>query len=242
MRPVQQRLEAEALLAAGVSLSETSRRTGIPFSTLRGWKTGRIRPLPEPVFADPPPDAYAYLLGAYLGDGDITRGRRNVYRLTISLDKQHGEIVNRCAVTMHDVMPMSRVLVQPHPRHRLTRVSAYSKRWPQLFPQHGPGRKHERRIALDRWQRDIVEAEPRQFIRGLIETDGCRATNTIRHAKRTYRYPRYQFSNKSQDIKDLFGWACDLVGVEWRVMNSMNISVARRESVALLDEFVGPKR
>jgi hypothetical protein len=242
MRPVQQRLEAEALLANGLSLSETSRRTGIPFSTLRNWKSERIAPVREPVPLDPPPDAYAYLLGAYLGDGDITCGRRKVYRLTISLDKQYPGIVSRCAATMHEVMPSSRVLVQPHPRHRLTRVSAYSKRWPELFPQHGAGRKHERRILLEPWQRQVVLDEPRQFLRGLIETDGCRALNTVRHGEQTYRYPRYQFSNKSQDIKDLFCWACDLVGVEWRVMNAMNISVARRASVALLDEFVGPKR
>jgi hypothetical protein len=75
-----------------------------------------------------------------------------------------------------------------------------------------------------------------------LETDGCRAINTVRHGDKAYRYPRYQFSNRSQDIKDLFCAACDQIGVRWRVMNAMNISVARRDSVAILDEFVGPKR
>ena len=42
-------------------------------------------------------------------------------------------------------------------------------------------------------------------------------------------------------IRALFCWACDLLGIEWRVMNEWNISVARRESVATLDEFIGPK-
>ena len=28
-------------------------------------------------------------------------------------------------------------------------ISCYSKRRPLLFPQHGPGRKHERRIVLE---------------------------------------------------------------------------------------------
>jgi hypothetical protein len=32
-----------------------------------------------------------------------------------------------------------------------------------------------------------------------------------------------------------------LLGIEWRAMNRWNISVARRASVAQLDEFVGPK-
>lgn len=32
-----------------------------------------------------------------------------------------------------------------------------SKHWPCLFPQHGPGRKHHRRIALEPWQEAIVK-------------------------------------------------------------------------------------
>jgi hypothetical protein len=79
------------------------------------------------------------------------------------------------------------------------------------------------------------------FLRGLIHSDGCRFTNTIRHPKKTYTYPRYNFSNRSDDIRGLFCGACDLLGIEWRVMNAWNISVARRESVACLDELVGPK-
>ena len=83
---------------------------------------------------------------------------------------------------------------------------------------------------------------PRSFVKALLETDGCRSTNTARHGDRRYQYTRYQFTNKSDDIKDLFCAACDRIGVQWRVMNAMNISVARRDSVAILDEFVGPKR
>jgi hypothetical protein len=253
VRPVQQRREAEALISAGVSLSETSRRTGIPYSTVRGWQTGRIRPIgalsscaecghPEHDFAMLPAASYAYLLGAYLGDGHISRFRRGVFRLTIHLDKLHAEIAQRCAQAMREVVPKSRVLHQPHHTHRLTRVSAYSKQWPCLLPQHGPGRKHDRQIILTPWQNTIVERAPGPFVKGLIETDGCRATNTVRHGDRESRYTRYQFSNRSQDIKDLFCHACDLIGVKWRVMNAMNISVARRDSVAILDQFIGPKR
>jgi hypothetical protein len=56
-----------------------------------------------------------------------------------------------------------------------------------------------------------------------------------------YVYDRYFFSNASADIRALFQWACDLIGVESRASNARTISVARRESVALLNEFLGPK-
>ena len=36
--------------------------------------------------------------------------------------------------------------------------------------------------------------------------------------------------------------ACDRLGIETRRMNAVTISVAKRRSVALLDDFIGPKR
>jgi hypothetical protein len=112
----------------------------------------------------------------------------------------------------------------------------------EVFPQHGPGPKHLRPIALVPWQQRIVDAEPEAFVRGLIHSDGSRFTNTVRHKDRTYAYPRYNFTSASDDIRGLFTEACDRLGIAWRRMNAQNISVARREAVARLDEFVGPKR
>lgn len=66
--------------------------------------------------------------------------------------------------------------------------------------------------------------------------------NGVRHGTKLYSYPRYTFSNASDDIRRLFCETCDLLGIEWRVMNARNISIARRASVARLDEFVGPKQ
>jgi hypothetical protein len=78
---------------------------------------------------------------------------------------------------------------------------------------------------------------------GLIHSDGSRTMNCVRSpAGKEYVYPRYEFSNMSEDIRGLFTWACDLLGVAWKPMNHKTISVARRDSVARLDEFVGPKR
>jgi hypothetical protein len=54
-------------------------------------------------------------------------------------------------------------------------------------------------------------------------------------------YPRYQFSNRSDDIKAMFCEHLDLLGIAWRRARARNISIARREAVAALDEFVGPK-
>jgi hypothetical protein len=98
---------------------------------------------------------------------------------------------------------------------------------------------------LERWQSDVVEAHAGQFLRGLFQSDGSRFTNwtnrPVAGTTKRYEYPRYMFTNKSTDILALCGWALDLLGIEWRMSNHKNLSVARRDSVRKLDEHVGPK-
>jgi hypothetical protein len=144
---------------------------------------------------------------------------------------------------MRTVMPSSSVFrVQ---RIGMTQVKCYSKHWPWLFPQHGPGLKHTRSIKLADWQQVIVDRYPGDFVRGLIRSDGYRGMNRVRRVRagqeRWYEYPRYLFSNKSRDILGLCGAALDRIEVEWRFARPDVISVAKKESVARLDEFVGPK-
>jgi hypothetical protein len=188
-----------------------------------------------------PAPSYAYLLGAYLGDGYIVHTRRGVYRLRVACDLLHINIAWWIALAVEAVRGR-RAALQPRADSRVLDVSSYWKHWPCVFPQHGPGRKHARRIALTAWQQRIVDAHPDQLVRGLIHSDGWRGINRTRHADRTYEYIRYQFTNASADIRAIFCDALDALGVEWRRMKERDISIARRASVAKLDGFIGPKR
>lgn len=49
------------------------------------------------------------------------------------------------------------------------------------------------------------------------------------------------FKNASNDILAIFTDALDKLGVDWTKSYPRVISVARREDVAFLDTFVGPK-
>ncbi|HUA27448.1 MAG TPA: hypothetical protein VMC03_01075 [Streptosporangiaceae bacterium] len=49
------------------------------------------------------------------------------------------------------------------------------------------------------------------------------------------------FVNRSADIHRSCGEALDRLGAAWRFSRPTAISVARRDAVARLDEFVGPK-
>ncbi|MED7820548.1 transcriptional regulator [Streptomyces chiangmaiensis] len=248
------RKRALALVAQGRSLNSVSRETGVSRSAIRSWQT-RLEPLtrtpPCLRCGDPPgtpedPAAYAYLLGLYLGDGHIISKPRQHY-LTIACTASWPGLVDAAEVAMRKVLPQPSVT-------RLQRggcidVKSFSKHWPCLFPQHGPGKKHERRIALEPWQQEIVDAHPWEFIRGLIHSDGCRITNwttrLVGGERMRYEYPRYFFTNKSDDIRKLFTDTLDKVDVEWTTLargsDPFNISVARKASVALLEAHVGPK-
>lgn len=243
--------EVMRLVARGLNDREVSRESGVPRGTVRDWRRGRVASFVDPSRSSCPvcagnPDAipalaYAYLLGQYLGDGYISLGPRGVYCLRVFCCSDYVRVIREVASAMQEVRPASRVGHLAHRRHRLVILSSYAKHWGCLFPQHGPGRKHGRTIMLDDWQQAIVDQHPEQLLRGLVHSDGWRGTNRVTVRGKTYEYPRYQFSNVSDDIRGIFCDACDAVGVEWRRMNATNISVARRESVALLDEFIGPK-
>jgi hypothetical protein len=117
-------------------------------------------------------------------------------------------------------------------------VTASWKHWPCLFPQHGPGKKHLRRIELAGWQRGIVEQHPDRLLAGLIHSDGCRVMNPV-YGK---HYPRYEFTNHSSDIRKIFTNACDLYGVRWTQPKWKVVSIARAPDVAKLDLVIAPKR
>jgi hypothetical protein len=119
--------------------------------------------------------AYAELLGWYLGDGYISRGRRDVFNLHVYNDRQYASDNLRIALLMTSVKPGGRPHTRQVPGCVVTTMSW--KHWPCLFPQVGPGRKHERPIILEDWQRTIVESHPDAFLRGLFHSDGCRVNN-----------------------------------------------------------------
>ena len=228
----------------GESAAAIARGLGIPRTTVRGWLNPAARTPRPPRIADLsvlPPAAYAYLLGLYLGDGHVV-STDGSYRLTIKLDAAYPGIVDAAAAAVAAVMPGHSVAVRRHATQRCVAVSTHSILWPQLLPQHGPGRKHLRPIRLGAWQQRITEREPQALVRGLIHSDGSRYAAVVRRRGRTYRYARYSFANRSDDIKAIFCAHLDLLGIRWTRPNEKDIAIARKADVALLDAFIGPKR
>ena len=78
--------------------------------------------------------------------------------------------------------------------------------------QHGPGKKHSRRIALEPWQQALA-TRPRKS----------------------------SYAAWSADILGLFTAALDALDIPWTRSTKYIVSIYRKAATARPDEFVGPK-
>jgi hypothetical protein len=264
LRPQHEYDEAMRWVALGLNDCEISRMMKIPRKTIWDWRRSagnefgtRVtyvgqdlrerawsRPIPCPICGSSCLDEvrYPYLLGLYLGDGCLSESKPGVFRLRITLDTRYPGIIESCRDAIANCIEGKKRHVGQSLKTGCVEIWAGWKHWPCVFPQHGPGPKHRRRIDLVSWQQRMVECHPHQLLRGLIHSDGWRGLNRVTSSKGvTYSYPRYQFENHSKDIREIFCWACDLVDVSWRRMTETSISIATRKDVQAMDEFIGPK-
>ena len=187
---------------------------------------------------------YAYLLGAYLGDGYVANTGRT-FQLVITLDAIYPDIVEECRAAIVLTLPATRPCGNPHSIARFASQQGARTGRPSS-PRWGRAASTSARSSSRRGSREIVESHPWPFVRGVIHSDGCRTVNRFKTRLPSgrvaeYAYPRYFFSNLSADIRGLFCDSCERLGLRWTQSNHRNISISHRTSVALLDENVGPK-
>lgn len=151
------RNDACARMVRGESFRQVSHSTGIDQFVLRNWYYGpkrdsRREPCPRcaspPQLPEPGRD-YAYLLGLYQGDGWISFSgdpAKNVWVLRIACADAWRGLLDECIAAVAAIRPANKVNTVQSDGCKV--VVAASRHWPCLFPQHGPGRKHNRKIEL----------------------------------------------------------------------------------------------
>jgi LAGLIDADG-like domain/Homeodomain-like domain len=246
MHPPAIRARARTLMQHGLNDCVISRHLHVPRSTVRDWRhrpDDRYDVCPRCWHRAKPirftAEDYAELLGLYLGDGCISDHERTS-RLRIHLDAKYPGVIHDVMALLGRTFPANPVAEVDVAGERMVYVSLYSSHLRCLFPQHGLGKKHERRLRLEVWQQRLVEQAPWSLLRGLIRSDGCVFANRTG----PYTYLSYDFSNKSEDIVEMFTMACRLVGVEYRITKReglWRVRVNRRPSVDRMLANVGTK-
>jgi hypothetical protein len=251
MHPPHIRAEALALVSASLNDCEISRRLGIPRRTILDWRRPTYVPrrripletCPRCWRAAKPirftSEDYTELFGLYLGDGCLSQGARTT-RLRIALDARYFRMNDQIRELLERSFPANPIGVVSAHGGSMIYLSAYSSHLPCLFPQDAPGPKHERAIELEPWQSDLIKRAPWAFLRGLIRSDGCVFINRTG----PYQYVSYDFTNKSDDIVDLFVATCERVGVQYRrtqFRGCWKVRINRRASVLNMLKHVGVK-
>ncbi|MDX6669428.1 MAG: hypothetical protein QOK04_2808, partial [Solirubrobacteraceae bacterium] len=138
---------------------------GLPRETVVAWSRGLVPAAAARLLAgepalpqcqrcgatnhgEPPGAAYAFLLGAYLGDGCLGKSGRTTV-LAIACDAKYPGVIEACQRAISKVIPGKRSGLVRYRNQALVVIRSYANAWLCLFPQHGPGRKHARPIRLD---------------------------------------------------------------------------------------------
>ena len=244
-RPIEEVRRALELHAEGVPTAEVARRTAIPRSTIRYWLdrslpyerrvSGSCQPCPFIERMPTGPDAY--LLGLYLGDGCLS------------------ESVAACSAFAsrwtRDTPASSTSAVGLWPFRSRTKWAGCSARDASRFTRTpstgsvsfrstasapsicGPSCLHSGS------SRSPLTAIRTCFFEDSCSSDGWRGTNRVPGG---YEYPRYMFSNRSADIRQLFQAGCQRMAINCRPTGKWQVAVSRRKDVARMDVFIGTKR
>lgn len=211
------------LFEEGKNKSEISRITGIHRATLRDWIFAYQKGITKSAYQYDPQEylnefiqseekrkAYSFVLGLYLCDGYISQYKTHrAETIRIINDAKYEQDTLEWANNLQILFPENKVSIRKL-KSNCKEVKIHSKKLSLLFPQAQKGKKHERKLVFTGWQMDIIKQYPKEFIRACFQSDGC---IYIQRSK-TYSYKRYAFTNKSEDIIELFLFCLKEVGIQ----------------------------
>lgn len=191
---------------------------------------------------------YSYLFGLYLGDG-LCRQVNRSHVLTYSLDCKYMDLIEFTKNNIQQLFGKTPSLCDK--RNYVFASNSFdvkitSKVIRPFFPQgEEHGVKHLRKIEMENWQKEILN--PLECLRGLIYSDG-----TFINAN-SYKTFRYEFSNCSSDIIEIFKLCCDKLNLRYnchqkKTMHGMAtvpkyaISIAYQDDVRWLMKRIGTKK
>jgi len=191
--------------------------------------------------------SYSYILGFYLGDGCLGHTKKSSRSKTFMITNQASFLNMNKLITdsLQTIFPNKKVKHYYRKNSDCVNIMVNAISLEELFP-HGKGTKHTRKIELKEWQEEICKQYPKELIKGLIESDGCR----FKPVKK-YDYIVYQFTNASKDIHSILQKFCDLLQIEHtsrkrEFKNEKRATIyltcfSKKESVEKLEGFIGKK-
>lgn len=265
-------IEAKKLLEDNIKISEIANRLGLGRSIISNWKNRgspsyerMIEGLPARIqhkildennvdnleyLVSLNPNiseelrnkTYSYLLGLYLGDGNIGR-IHNTKQLCITLDKKYNNL-NNYTINAFNILFDRAPFITDRSTHQgkyksnCIVISYCNCNLGIIFPHEGYGFKHDRLIELSEWQKQIII--PSEIIKGLIMSDGSyfldKATNKF----------HYNFRNRSENITNITANYLEQLGVSYTKTYNVSrkihtINIYTQSEVEKLHSLIGDK-
>lgn len=135
----------------------------------------------------------AYIIGAALGDGNLSCPNGRAIRLRITCDAKYPDLIKNITHTLRQLFPKNKVSHIMRADHCID-ISLYSNKLNLCMPwKVGHGSKYNQRARVPNWiQKD--NKFMKTCLRGLIQTDGSIYTD------RTYKM--VNFNNITEDLAD----------------------------------------
>ncbi len=244
------------LAEEGMNKSDISRRLNIPRGTLKHWLNPRPRKTNIPRNSYSPiidfdhylnssekRAAYSFTLAVYLCDGCISEYKTfRAPSMRLTNDSKYPKNTEEWIQKLKTVLPNNSVSMFKKKCSNCYVVSTYSKKLIDLFPQHGSGRKHNRKLLFADWQIKIIREFPEEFIRGCIQSDGCIYFQKVSGKV----YKRYSFCNMSEDIIDLVLMSLSFVGImknKWQNLKTGKFVIQNfsKKDTAILESIIQTK-
>lgn len=237
----------------GYNLSQISRELNINRTTIRFWINGKYKIdrnsvdnfIPKNyIIENNLQEIYSYILGLYLGDGYINKQGRT-YKIRFFLDAKYQALNEYVKAKLSKLFPRNKVNVVKTKKlnsdqNSMEVIYCHNNYMLLLFPQHGPNKKHQRKISLEDWQLEILD--PKSFLTGLFHSDGSYYFNNNSHTH------QYCFSNYSKEIIELFRNCLSHFSIEHylsktQVNDNMKyqVFITRKKSVENLNSIIGTK-
>lgn len=184
---------------------------------------------------------YSYVLGLYLGDGNISSNSRTK-QFNITLDKKYEKLNDEVVKTFNKLFGKLPYVYDKSIDRGQKYVSNCivirytNKNIGVIFPHEGIGRKHNRKIELSEWQKQIID--PVGIVKGLFFSDGCYYYDT--HNKKYM----YNFNNRSNDIIGILVTYLAVLKINYNVMKYEEktiLTVKTQSDVKLLHDLIGDK-
>jgi len=188
--------------------------------------------------------SYSYVLGFYLGDGCLQHDKKKKtrsYTLFISNQANFHKMNQQISKSLEVLFQKKVVRIYKRKNSNCLNIKLTAVNLNLLFP-HGEGKKHERKIVLEDWQLNLIEKFPKEFIKGMLESDGCR----FQARKICSTYYVYKFDNKSCDLHEILQRIAKILNLHFTFTSSKGnkihtTSFYKKEDVLFLDSFIGVK-